>query len=108
MIEQQIDRLACALVLLALLAGCTTAGLTTGASPESEESLSATSPTNITSLSDVVQRNPNDPQAYNTRGSVLGQAARRDEALADFNKAIALDPNYAQAYANRALVYRQS
>ena len=31
-----------------------------------------------------------------------------EEALADFNKAISLDPNYAQAYANRALLYRQT
>jgi len=29
-------------------------------------------------------------------------------ALADFNKAISLDPNYTQAYANRGLVYRKT
>ena len=51
---------------------------------------------------------PNDPQAYNMRGSVFGQAGRNDEALADFNKAISLDPNYAQAYANRGLIYRKT
>jgi Tfp pilus assembly protein PilF len=101
------NRFACALLLVALLAGCTSAGLT-GSIADNEEPVSATSSANIASLSDVVQRNPSDPQAYNTRGSVLGQAARNDEALADFNKAISLDPNYAQAYANRALVYRQT
>ena len=42
------------------------------------------------------------------RGSVFGQAGRNDEALADFNKAISLDPNYAQAYANRGLIYRKT
>ena len=31
-----------------------------------------------------------------------------EQALADFNKAISLDPKYAQAYANRALVYRKT
>ena len=42
------------------------------------------------------------------RGSVYGEAGHADQALADFNKAISLDPNYAQAYANRALIYRKT
>ena len=42
------------------------------------------------------------------RGSVYGEAGQTDQALADFTKAISLDPNYAQAYANRGLVYRKS
>ena len=41
------------------------------------------------------------------RGSVLGRAGRNQEALADFDRAIALDANYAQAYANRGQVHRQ-
>jgi len=86
-----------ALALAAALAGCSTTALTPSAVPESEEALYATSPANIASLTDVVQRNPNDPQAYNMRGSALGQAGQSEEALADFNKAIAIDPNYAQA-----------
>ena len=67
----------------------------------------AASPANIASLTEVIQRNPNDAQAYNMRGSVLGRAGRNQEALADFDKAIALDANYAQAYANRGQVHRQ-
>ena len=55
-----------------------------------------------------IQKHPDDPQAYNMRGSVLAEAGHTEEALADFNKAISLDPNYAQAYANRALLYRQT
>ncbi len=42
------------------------------------------------------------------RGSVFGQAGRNEEALADFNKAISLDPNYGQAYGNRGLIYRKT
>src|SRR5690349_8266903 len=97
------------LLLAALLGGCSTIALTPGANavPESEETQFAASPANIASLTEVVQRNPNDPQAYNMRGSVLGLGGRHEEALSDFNKAISLDPGYAQAYANRALVYRQ-
>src|SRR5581483_10551927 len=91
------------------LAACATGGGNMAASaPESEDALYATSPANIASLSDVVNKNPRDPQAYNMRGTVLGQAKRFPEALADFDKAISIDPNYAQAYANRGLVYRQT
>ena len=97
-------------LLAALLAGCSSLGsnvLSTGA-PESGDAAYATSPANIASLTDVVTRNPKDPQAYNMRGSVFGQAHPYEEAPADFNKALTLDPNYAQAYANRALIYRET
>ena len=40
------------------------------------------------------------------RGSAFGRAGKYREAIADFNKAIELDPNFARAYANRALIYR--
>ena len=91
-----------------LLAGCASAALTPPDASQTEEAFFATSPANIASLTDVVLRNPDDPQAYNVRGAVFGQANRQTEALADFNKAISLDPNYAQAYANRGLVYRRT
>src|SRR5689334_18700567 len=109
MTERPLNNPVFGLLLAALLGGCVNA-ITPGVSnvPESEETLFAASPANIASLTEVVQRNPNDPQAYNMRGSVLGLAARYDEAVIDFNKAITLDPQYAQAYANRALAYRQT
>ena len=61
------------LMLGSLLSGCINT-VTPGTSlmPESEETQLAASPANIASLTEVVQRNPNDPQAYNMRGSVLG------------------------------------
>ena len=88
------------------LAGCTTLGNPPAANPDS--TLYAPAQSNLTSLSEVIEKHPDDPQAYNMRGTVYGQAGRNEQALADFNKAIGLDPNYAQAYANRALIYRKT
>ena len=90
-----------------LLCGCSfnLGSLTPTAEPEPAQ---LTSSSNIASLTETIKNNPNDPQAYNMRGSVLAQAGKPDEALADFNKAISLDPNYGQVYANRGLIYRQS
>jgi tetratricopeptide (TPR) repeat protein len=99
---------ACALAL----AGCSSTGgtgvvgATTGGDDTESSYLGSTA--NLASLGDVVQRNPNDPQAYNMRGTVLARTGRRQEAMADFSRAIQLDPNYVQALSNRALVHRQT
>jgi tetratricopeptide (TPR) repeat protein len=93
-----------ALLFSLALAGCGTIGAGIGTE---DDDLRAAGPTNIASLSDVVARNPNDPQAYNMRGSVFGRAGQYKEAVADFDRAIQLDPNYAQAFANRALAYQE-
>jgi Flp pilus assembly protein TadD len=72
------------------------------------EATYSASPANIASLTEVIQSQPNDPQAYNMRGTVLASSGRRKEALIDFNKAIALDSKYSEAYANRGLLHRQN
>ena len=87
------------------LAGCSTLLDQGGAAPDATFSAS---PANIASLTEVIQSQPNDPQAYNMRGTVLASSGRRKEALIDFNKAIQLDSKYAEAYANRGLVHRQN
>src|SRR5215813_13245479 len=99
-----------AIALMALSAGgCSiNLGSLTPSSSATPEPAKLTSSTNIASLSETIKSHPNDPQAYNMRGSVLAQAGKTDEALADFNKALSLDANYGQAYANRGLVYRQT
>ena len=64
----------------AMLAACsaTTLNLGIGSSsaPPVDPEAQAASPANIASLTEVVQRNPNDAQAYNMRGSVLGRSGR--------------------------------
>ena len=61
---------------------------------------------NISSLTAVIKANPRDPAGYNVRGSAYGRAGRNKEAIADFTSAISLNPNFYNAYANRALIYR--
>ena len=62
---------------------------------------------NIASLTDVIQRNPNDPTAYNTRGIAYAKIGQYQNAIEDFTKAIQLDPHFSGAYTNRALAFRQ-
>ena len=62
---------------------------------------------NIASLSAVVDRNPNDAEAYNVRGTAYGRAGMLSQALRDFNRAIALNRRFHQAFANRALIFRR-
>ena len=61
---------------------------------------------NISSLSAVIRRNPT--RIRELRCPRLGLWPRRPvpAALADFNKAIQLNPHFYQAYSNRALVER--
>ncbi len=44
---------------------------------------------------------------YLTRGAMYLERGDSIKALADYNKAIELDPYYAQAYGNRALLHYQ-
>ena len=54
------------------LAGCASLG-NPPASPR-DDALYATSQSNLVSLTEVIEKHPDDPQAYNMRGSVLGEA----------------------------------
>ena len=103
------SRASAAIALIAIvLGGCsiTLGSLTPSAGAGGTAAVGLAS--NIASLTETIKNNPNDPQAYNMRGSVLAQAGKTEEALVDFNKAISLDPNYGQAFANRGLIYRKT
>src|SRR5215204_4992211 len=82
MFGQVARRLAPAGVLVGMaLAGCNTVASIdrTGGVAVVEEETKEASGANISSLSEVIQRNPSDPAAYNTRGAAY---ARRSQTMA--------------------------
>ena len=42
---------------------------------------------------------------YNSQGITEGKQGRSEQAISSFNKAIELNPNYADAYCSRGIVY---
>ena len=48
---------------------------------------------------------PQDAEAYNSRGLAYCDKGNLDQAIADYDQAIALDPQFALAYYNRGLAY---
>ena len=47
-----------------------------------------------------------DAQGYATRGQVLAKSGKTEEALAEFDRALALDPYNVQALYGRGLIYQ--
>ena len=51
-------------------------------------------------------RSVNDSQGYATRGQVLAKSGKNEEALAEFDRALALDPYNMPALYGRGLIYQ--
>ena len=47
---------------------------------------------------DAIEIDPEHSAAYNSRGFAYYEWGRYDKAIADYDKAIAIDPNYVSAY----------
>lgn len=59
----------------------------------------------LQTMDGMVDNYPDQPLAYIGRGLILDSLNRTDEAIADYTKAIELDPENSGAYLNRAVVY---
>jgi tetratricopeptide (TPR) repeat protein len=59
----------------------------------------------INACSAIIQRDANDAIAYYKRGVAYQFKGDLDRAIAEYNKAIALKPNYAHAYESRGSAY---
>ncbi len=57
---------------------------------------------------DTVRKSPGKARPYNNRGLINAQRGKHEEAIADFNKALELNPNYFHIYYNRGLAYHES
>src|SRR5579871_574028 len=71
------------------LAACSTLS---GPASETEAAIHAPSQSNLTSLTEVIEKHPDDPQAYNMRGAVYGEAGRNDQGWPTSTKRSASTP----------------
>jgi len=85
----------CASALIALIAlgGCAFDLGSISSTPDKEAAAKTTSASN-------------EAQAYTTRGQALARSGKTEEALAEFDKAIAADPHYAEGLYSRGLLYQ--
>jgi tetratricopeptide (TPR) repeat protein len=60
----------------------------------------------IKELDIALKLNPNHLNATYLRGNAYSVTRQPEKALADFNKTLLLNPDYAEAYASRGFVYR--
>jgi Tfp pilus assembly protein PilF len=57
--------------------------------------------------SDVIKKYPDSKIAYNNRGYMYNEFGQFDQAIADFNRGIQIDPRFFRLYLNRGLSYQR-
>jgi len=65
----------------------------------------ADSAARIVACSELIRKNPLDASAHLNRGGAFQAKGEMDRALADYDKALELSPNYAAAYERRGAAY---
>ncbi len=62
-------------------------------------------PLAIQYLNQAIEREPNVAQYHFIMGNLYERAARYDDALAEYDKALAINPDYAEAFGGKGYVY---
>jgi len=70
-------------------------------------SWSPSSDKEVTAKTAAAETGAGDAKSHATRGRALLQSGKTEEALAEFDRAIALDPHYAEALYNRGLLHQR-
>ena len=87
------------IALFALALGGCSFDLGSWSSPEKEAPPKAAAAETSTSTGDAA--------SHTTRGQTLARAGKTEEALAEYDKAIAINPHYAEALYSRGLLYQR-
>jgi protein O-mannosyl-transferase len=59
----------------------------------------------FTLCNDNVKKAPNSARAVSSRGDIYAERGQYENALADYTKAITINPNFKEVYTNRGIVY---
>ncbi|MFB9267079.1 tetratricopeptide repeat protein [Bradyrhizobium erythrophlei] len=91
----------CAAVLSLPLGGCSFDLGSWGSDDKPKQPAAADKPADI-----ITAQNINDAKGHATRGQVLARSGKADEALAEYDQALAADPYNIQALYGRGLIYQ--